>query len=656
MNRDQDRNRGGNPGPSPGAEARSAPAPGEPHEVSHAWPVPAWLWFAPPLLAFTFFLIYVVQIRSLPFFNYLVANPLAYDLDAQQLLKGVPGAHPFFLSALYPAFVALLYRLSGQSRFFVVICQGLLMAANVWLLGRIARRLFGEWTALGASLIITFYWSFYYFGGELVPATIFMTLILIGVLLFIDRGSGKVTPLFASSMIAAFALALVYATPGLRHLGDLLRGKALAEPARLYWSGIVFFAVLSGGTLAFFLGGRRWLRARALENLAASGAVLGVSTLLWSGAAIMMGLLTLKVAFERGRKSAGAAAMVAGFLIPICASLAHNYVISGDLIPVTTSFGVNVFLGNNPASDGMDPFELGPRSSVRIEADKLRLSGKQRSDFFLRQALDFIKTQPGAWIRLEARKLLISVARTQVNNNADIAERRAAWKRLFVPRLDFGMVFPLACVGIAGVFMARRQAIVLVLGYLSFLAVGPIFFVCERFRLPAIAFLIPLAAYGIETIVRDAAHRRPRGLVLSAVLLSAAGLVSNVDFLSISNHEMPAITGNKAYVERMAGNVDAARRLALHALSLDPHNAAAQFQLGAIEDRSGNKIEALTYYLDTLENDPFFFVAYDGAARILDAVRIGRPYLDAYVDKVLSGGDAEGAKANLIEFVKRRLP
>ena len=622
-------------------------------EVKAGHPRDPWF-YLPPVVAFAIFIIYLLQIRGAPFYKFLVANPLVYDFEARQLLQGVPHGQPFFLSALYPAFVALLFRLSGGNQTAVLVAQGLLMAANVYLVGEIARRLLTRITALAAASIMVFYWSFYYFAGEMVPATLFLSFMLSGTLLVVRRDEDRPSRLRYPVVAFAAVLSLMHALPGLRRLGDIMRGTALEQPASHYLAGMSFFLILAIGAMACIAGLPRLRQLRGTQNTIAGGVALGVSTLAWSGAALLAGLFAADLARRRCRRLK-ALVLVAGFLVPIAASTAYNGLVSGDLIPVTSSFGVNFFVGNNAASDGMDPFRFGEGNKVRIEADRLRLSGKQRSDFFTRQALDFMGRDPGQWLRLEGRKLLIWVSRVQVNNNADIAERRLAWRRLFVPALHFGIIFPLACAGMVSVLGERRQAVILISGFVCFLAVPLIFFPCERFRLPATAFLIPLGAYGGEMAVRHAVSRRPARLLFALAAAVAAGLVSNLDPAGISKYEMPSIVANKAYVERLAGNTAEAERLALRALHLDPGNAGALFQLGAIEESRGDTLQALTHYLDCLEGDVFFSASYEAAARILDAQRISRSYLDAYVDGLLLG-DPGTRKSDLIGFVRRRLP
>ena len=617
--------------------------------------LPTWAFVVPPAAALACFLVYLSQIHSLPFFRFLVANPLAYDVEAKQLARGIPADQPFFLSALYPAFVALVYRLSGGSQLVLAVVQGGLAAFNVWLVTEISKRLFSSWTALGAGLIMTFYWSFYYFAGEMVPATLFTTYVLAGILLFLDRDEPRVSRVGLAVAGAGIVISLMYATPALSHLGSLLGWEpARGSPAH-YWAGLVFFLVLALGAASWLVGSRPRAILAGMPNLVGSGFALGLGALAWSGATVLAAVFALWLVLVRGARRR-ALVLLAGFLMPLVASTAYNLLMSGDLIPVTSSFGVNLYIGNNAASDGMDPFKLGEGNHTRIEADRLGLSGKQRSDFFAAQAIKFITSRPGRWLKLEGRKILTFLGRTQINNNADIAERRAAWKRLFLPWLHFGIVFPLAVAGMVAARRENRRALILAAGYASFIAIPLVFFACERFRLPAIAILVPLAAYGAEMIIRYAARRAPAALAAVLVPAIVAGLVSNIDFLGLAKYEMPAIVANKAYVARLAGNPEVARTLALKALKLDPSVAGAHFQLGAIAEEENEPVEALTRYLDCLEADPYFVAAYGAAARILERASISRSYLDTYVDDLTSGRESADVKTKLIDFIKARQP
>jgi hypothetical protein len=243
-----------------------------------------------------------------------------------------------------------------------------------------------------------------------------------------------------------------------------------------------------------------------------------------------------------------------------------------------------------------------------------------------------------------------------VDNNADIGERKSAWATLFLPVLSFGIIFPLALVGLVRIVTFRREAVPLVLGYVGFLLVGVVFFACERFRLPGIALLIPLSAVGLHALVGQVIRRDYAEIALSIALIAAAGLVSNFDYFGIAESEFPSITVNKAHVQRLAGNLEEARSLAFLALVREQESAGAYFQLGAIEEARGNAGRAAAYYLDSLERDPFFYGSYAGLRKIVAEARINQSYLDDYVGSVIEKRDHTMSKARLREFLTKRLP
>lgn len=601
---------------------------------------------APAAMAFLLFVTYLLQIRNRAFVEYLVANPLVYDSQAHQILRSVPPSQPFFLSPIYPAFVAAIYSLSKGSTLAVLMCQGILLAVNAGLIGMISARLFSKQIALASSVLMTFYWTYYYFAGEMLPTTLCLSFMLVGILLFTCRSEPHVGLAGTVAIAGAGVLFFVHAMPLLANLGDLLGGAALEAPARAYWATGAFLVVFAVGAVTVRRGG----------NLVASGLTLGISALVWSGTLAVTGLVLLRLLIGRTRGWAEAALFALGVIIPLAASLSHNYLISGDIIPVTSSFGVNFFIGNNASTDGMDPFRFGEGDRVRIEADRLALAGARRSAFFRDRALEFIKERPGDWARLAARKLLISIGRTEIDNNADISERRSAWRRFFVPVVHFGFIFPLAAVGMMSLWGGDRRAMILVLGYLGSLLVCVVFFACERFRLPGITCLLPLAAFGIQSLIDGARRRKKAKMAILIAVLIGAGAASNIDFLGIADTEFPSITVNKSYVERRDGNLEEARVLALMALEHEPRNAGAYFQLGAIQEARSDIRGALIYYIESLESDPFFLAAYRAARRILEHARMNTAYLDAYVDSIIDGGDSAAAKQSLLTYVERRLP
>jgi hypothetical protein len=391
---------------------------------------------------------------------------------------------------------------------------------------------------------------------------------------------------------------------------------------------------------------------RSLLNLAAGGLLMGTACLVW-GAAIVLALPMVLILLAGRRRLSMAGVFIIGLCVPLAASFTYNNVASGERALVTTSFGINIFLGNNPDSDGMDPFRFGPDDLAKREADRLRLTGSRRSEFFAERAYAYMREDTPGWLRLVRRKALLSVSRFEIDNNADISERRDTWRRLFVPRLNFGIIFPLALAGMAAALTRRRGGALPVWGFLVFTGVCVVFFVCERFRLPGIAFLIPLSAAGALLIGRGLAGKS-RGAALVILLVLAGAAVSNMDFLAIADYEFPSITVNKAYVERLDGNHERARQYARLAISREPGNAGAHFQLGAVDEAEGDMVGAIGSYLEALERNPFHTVSYGGAERILREAGVNTAYLERYAGVCLEGGDCGELRQQIVAFVEDR--
>ena len=99
-------------------------------------------WFWPTLifaLALTLRIIYVLQIRHTPFFQTLGLDAKFYDQWARDLVRGEGPSGAFFMSPLYPYFLALIYRLFGRDLALVRLIQagiGSLSAVLVYLLAR----------------------------------------------------------------------------------------------------------------------------------------------------------------------------------------------------------------------------------------------------------------------------------------------------------------------------------------------------------------------------------------------------------------------------------------------------------------------------------------------------------------------------------------
>ena len=147
--------------------------------------------------------------------------------------------------------------------------------------------------------------------------------------------------------------------------------------------------------------------------------------------------------------------------------------------------------------------------------------------------------------------------------------------------------------------------------------------------------------------------------VLMSVYNGERFLAEAVDSIlgqTLADYEFPSIIVNKAYVERLDGNHDRARQLAHLAISLEPGNAGAHFQLGALEEAEGDRVAAISYYLEALERDPYYAVSYRSAQRVMDEAGVSPSYLDRFLEMAMESRDLEDEKLRIIGFVDEREP
>ena len=112
-------------------------------------------------------LMYVWQIRSMPFFEAPIIDANMYDQRAMNLLHSVVEQKPFYHAPLYSYFLALIYGIFGHDYLFPRLVQSVIGAVNCVMVGLIGKRLFGGREGLLAGCIAALYGPFIHFEGEL---------------------------------------------------------------------------------------------------------------------------------------------------------------------------------------------------------------------------------------------------------------------------------------------------------------------------------------------------------------------------------------------------------------------------------------------------------------------------------------------------------
>lgn len=407
--------------------------------------------------------------------------------------------------------------------------------------------------------------------------------------LFALAGPGFLHPRLAQAVCGALTAVLTYA------IGDRLFGRRVGLAAGLgvglYGPLIFFDGELLTPSLAIVLQTSAiYLAVRAQTDDAARG---------WLGAGLFGGatalvtapaLVIVPVIAVCARRRAGW--VLLGAALAIAPATLRNWTQGGELILISSNAGVNLFIGNNPRYDATVALRPGRDWQALLRAPRLHgvRGAAGGSRFFVERVVDFARTDPLGFARLQAKKLYLVVAGNEIPRNHEMYPARAyspvlrllLWK---VPGLavPWGILLPLAALGlVVGAPRAPMLAGCLLGLALTVLA----FFVTARYRAPLVPLLAVFAAEGGRWWLAETDRvRRAFGGMLVIPLFALA---------NVGQGPMPA---------RM--------------------NPDAEFGLAIWMQREGRPAEALALYESVVRAQPNSWDAWFGLGQLLASLGRG---------------------------------
>jgi tetratricopeptide (TPR) repeat protein len=426
------------------------------------------------LLAFVLRLVYVLQSRSSPLFD-APQMDAAYHLQWARAFaagEGFQTGEPFYRAPLYSWFLGAVLALFGDGLLAPRIAQAVLGTFTAGLTFLIGARAFDRRTGLLAALGVSTSWILIYFDGELLIPTLAVPLQLLALWLSLRLADDR----------RPVSLALAGAGWGL---------AAIARPTVLL---IVPFVAL-------------WAAWRAAP-----------------GTHLMR------------RRASALALVLAGFAVPVLPLTLHNALVAKDPVLISSTGGVNLWIGNNPVSDGSSAVLPGARTdlwggiqdaTLMAEAEagrKLRPSGVSRH--YARKARAHMLAHPGHALRHLAWKLRLAWTSWELGNNTqpEFFARRFGPVVRWLP-LSFGILAPLGLVGFVLLTSRRRELFPLWI-FLPVQTLGIVlFFVNARFRVP----LVPvLCLFATHALLRGLAAFHARSWAPLSVGVVATALLSVV--------------------------------------------------------------------------------------------------------------------------------
>ncbi len=509
-------------------------------------------------------LLHIWQLKDSPFFDTLLGDANGYDLWAQRLSSGDwIGSEVFYQAPLYPYFLGVVYAIFGRDLLILRIVQALIGSASCVFLGLAGARLFSRRVGLGAGLALAL-WA---------PAIFFDGLI-----------QKSVLDMF-------FVCVALWLISGIREQGSGIRA----------WIGL--------------------------------GVTMGALALTRENALLLILAIVIWAWFAQHRKAL--LVFAAGLAVVLAPVVARNYSIDRSLYLTTSQFGSNFYIGNNPNADGTYAsirFGRGSPEFERLDATEVAqasvgraLSPAEVSSFWTGRAIDFITSQPGRWLELTWRKILLLVNRAEMIDTESQESHAQYSGPLWVLGWigHFGLLIPLAAFGMVATWPERRRLWLVYALLVTYAASVVLFYVFARYRYPLVPFLLLFACAGLRppfdaTARENLARRFTQGSRRLAFAVAIASAVALANWPLLSSTLMMAITENNlgtALQDRK--QYDLAIPHHERAIALMPDYAPAYNNLGAALRGAGRLEEAVARYRRALELKPDFASASYNLANAL---------------------------------------
>jgi tetratricopeptide (TPR) repeat protein len=537
------------------------------------------------LLAFAIRLIYLSQIKSNPYFDTPQIDALWHHNWAKEIAAGDwTGKEVFFRAPLYPYFLGTLYALFGESFYIPRLIQIIIGSLSCMLIFLLGKKLFNRTTGIIASVVACFYAPLIYFDAELLIPVLIVFLDLTLILLLL---SAEVRPKKRWWFVAGIVLGL----------------SAIARPNVLIFLPFVLLWICI----------RFWERAR--NRIIPSSLFFGL-----------------------------------GCILIISPATLRNWAVGDDFVLISSQGGINFFIGNNYESDGKTataapgslPYD-GYEDNIWITSVKLaeRSLGRKAkpseiSNFWFGQGFDFTQTHPLKYLQLLGKKLYYFWNSYEIESNKNIYffSRWSSLLRLLLwdwfLRFPFGIISPLAILGILLNARNWRKYFLLYAFIFSYMLSVIFFFVNSRFRLPVVPFLLIFASYSICWLADKIRGKQIRPFLISLSILIPLFLITNSDFFEVRQADLSRTYNNLGIVYNKKGWYESAIAIYEEGLQINPNSAELHKSLGHTYYKKGDGQKAVGEYEQAVYLDPHMATAYSDLGYIYDLLDRDEEALQAY--------------------------
>lgn len=465
-------------------------------------------------------LVFLFQFKTDPFFNLLTLDSEYYSNWAIEIAKGsCLGNEVYFTSPLYAYFLAVLYRFFNYDIYWVLMTQFFLGSIHCVLIYLIGKRFFGEVVGLIGSLIAALFGFFIFLEGQILKNSLAYLL-----------------------STSAFLIYLI---------------------SREKQKNILLILV---------------------------GVLTGLTSLVIPNFIVFAPLLCITLFIEKARplnKMYGIVAVIAGLIFTIGPVALRNYYVGDDLVLISYNGGVNFFLGTDKETDGglkrsklIQQVPLKEESSSKYIAEKTFgkiLKPSEISHFWYVKAHNIIREDPVAYLNLILRKIYRFWNWRELTDNLDYYYFSEKYIVLNLPLFSFGMIIPLAFLGM---WLSRNEIKRLLPAYifvLSFTFSSIPFPIFGRYRAPILPILMIFAAYGITTTLHKITKKELNDLAIGVSIFLISFVIINSGDEKHNFSYMHQILGQIYLKQGKTDNAVAELKIAIR---MDTQNAEARNALG----------------------------------------------------------------------------
>ena len=551
--------------------------------------------------AFALRVAYLVQIREIPFFTVPVGDAASYLTWASEIAGGDwLGDRSFYQAPAYPYLLAVILKLVGPNAWGIRLAQALLGSLACVALGVAGARFFGRGAGLTAGALMALYAPAVFFDGIVQKAS--LGLALAALLLLLLSG------IHARTMEGA--------RPPLR--------------TALTWLG-------AGATLAILA----LTRENALLWL--------VPVLIW----LWLHDRTAAVGVRIGWTAAFAGGMAA-LLLPVGL---RNYRIDGTFAVTTVQAGPNYYIGNSEIATGRyvplvrghesPPFERADAEVLASQAAGRPLSPGEVSRFWWGRSWEFIRGHTGQWLALLGYKALLTWNAFEVPDTESYY-LYAEWSvllRMLGSVMHFGVLCPVAVMGMVLTWSRRRELWLLYLLILTVTISVAAFYVVARYRYPLVPFLALFAGAGLERAHAAFRTFQRRSIVPPLVAGFAAAVVVNWPINPELTLRAMAYQ-NLGTVLAQDGRLPEATAWFERAVAMEPDSAEVHLNLGMAYALQNRLVEAVEHYRAALALDPALIHAHYNLAVALESLGLPAEAAEQYRRALeMDPGDADARAA-----------